>query len=207
MDRAALLRRAIELSALSIALSGLFGAAAVVVALATGRLSLLGFGFDAVMDSIASCVLIWRFRIEGSSPGRAASVERKAEIVVGVVLVVLAVVLAAGSISALAGGSHAEATIAGLAISIASALVLPPLALAKRRTAERLASRALRADAVLTGIAAAIAALSVIGFVLTEAFAIRAADPIGALIVSVILAREGIGAVRGEAGDGAGAAD
>jgi divalent metal cation (Fe/Co/Zn/Cd) transporter len=204
MDRTTDLRRAIELSALSIALSGLFGAAAVIVAIATGRLSLLGFGFDAVMDSIASCVLIWRFRIEHSAPGRARSVERAAEIVVGVVLVVLAVVLAAGAVAALTGGRHAESSVVGLAISVASVVLLPPLALAKRRAAERLGSRALRADAILTGIAAAIAGLSVIGFVLTETFGIGVADPIGALVVSAVLAREGVGAVRGEPEDGDG---
>jgi divalent metal cation (Fe/Co/Zn/Cd) transporter len=202
MDRDRLLRRAIELSALSILLSGLFGGGAVIVALATGRLSLLGFGFDAVMDSIASCVLIWRFRIESGAPERARAVERAAERVVGGVLLVLALVLAGGAVSALMSGSHAEASPVGLAISVASVLALPPLAIAKRRTADRLGSGALRADAVLTGVAAVIAALSLTGFALTEWFGLRAADPIGALLVAAILAREGIGAFRGEGGSG-----
>jgi divalent metal cation (Fe/Co/Zn/Cd) transporter len=198
MERAPALRRAIELSAISVALSGVFGAAAVAVALATGRMSLLGFGFDAVMDSIASIVLIWRFQIERASPSRAREVERAAETAVGVVLVVLGVVLAVGSASALLRGAHAEATTVGLVISLTSAVLLPPLALAKRRIAERLGSRALRADAVLTGIAALIAAISLLGYVLTETLGIHAADPIGGLLVSGILIREGIGAVRGE---------
>ena len=202
MDRTALLRRAIELSALSVALSGLFGGAAVVVALATGRLSLLGFGFDAVMDSIASIVLIWRFRIEREEPGLGSGVERAAETAVGVVLVALAVVLAGGAIRALASGTHAEVTTIGLAISVASVVLLPPLAIAKRHTAHRLGSRALRADAILTGIAAAIAAVSLLGVVATEVFGITAADPVGALVIGAVLAREGIGAVRGEAGTG-----
>ena len=53
MDRNRLLRRAILLSVLSIAISAVVGTAAVVVAITTGSLSLLGFGADAVIDSVA----------------------------------------------------------------------------------------------------------------------------------------------------------
>jgi hypothetical protein len=48
---------------------------------------------DAVIDSIASVALIWRFRVESAQPVRAAQVERMAERVVGVALILLAVYL------------------------------------------------------------------------------------------------------------------
>jgi len=58
MSRDRLLRRAIALSALSIVLSGILGVVAVAAGLASNRLSLLGFGFDAAIDSVASVVLL-----------------------------------------------------------------------------------------------------------------------------------------------------
>ena len=54
MDRDHLLNRAVLLSVASIGISAIVGTAAVVVALATESLSLLGFGADAVIDSAAS---------------------------------------------------------------------------------------------------------------------------------------------------------
>lgn len=195
-ERGPLLRRALELSALSVALSGLVGVVAVVAGLTSGRLSLLGFGFDATVDSIASVVLLWRFRIEASQPHRAERAERMAEMVVSAVLVVLAAYLAIGAIEALLTGAHPATTEIGIAISVVSVLALPPLSLAKRRVAAALESRALRADSILTGIAALLALISLAGFILTEALGIGGADAVGGLIVAAILAREGVSAFR-----------
>ena len=52
--RALDLRRALRLSALSIAWSGAAGSIAVYAALVSGSLSLLGFGADAVIDAVGS---------------------------------------------------------------------------------------------------------------------------------------------------------
>src|SRR5688500_3611790 len=84
-------RLALWLSIFSMAWNGVAGSAAAYVALGTGSLSLLGFGVDAVIDSIASVALIWRFAVEAGQPARAARVERLAERVVGVALILLAV--------------------------------------------------------------------------------------------------------------------
>jgi divalent metal cation (Fe/Co/Zn/Cd) transporter len=194
--RGPLLRRALQLSALSIVLSGLAGLFAVVAGLTSGRLSLLGFGFDATVDAIASVVLLWRFRIEAAQPHRAERAERIAELVVSGVLVLLAVYLAIGAIQALASGARPATTEVGIGISVVSVLVLPPLSLAKRRVAAALESGALRADSILTGIAALLALISLAGFVLTEVFGIVGADAIGGLIVAAVLAREGLPAFR-----------
>ena len=198
MDRDRLLRRAIALSALSILLSGVLGAVAVAAGLASNRLSLLGFGFDAAVDSVASVVLLWRFRLETTQPARADRAERLAEIGVGWVLVVLGLYLGVRAIQAIVGGGQPESTAIGTAISVLSVLVLPLVAVAKYRTAQALASRSLRADSILTGIAALLALVALIGAVLTETLGITLADALGGLIAAVVLLREGRGAIRGE---------
>jgi divalent metal cation (Fe/Co/Zn/Cd) transporter len=69
---------------------------------------------------------------------------------------------------------------------------------AKYRTAQALASRSLRADSILTAIAALLALVAVIGTVLTETLGITLADALGGLIAAVVLLREGRGGIRGE---------
>ena len=191
-SRDILLRRAIRLSLLSIVLGAAMGATAVVAALTSGSLSLLGFGFDAVVDSAASVALVWRFAIEARQPHRAERVEKIAEAVIGVILIVVAAYLGFSAIRALLDNTHPEATMVGLVLLVTSVVVLTPLAIAKYRTATALASRALRADSILTGIAALLAAISLVSLGLSTAFELTSADAIGALIVAVVLVREGI---------------
>ena len=88
-SREDLLRRAIWLSAISIAFSGIVGGIAVVVAFSTHQLSLVGFGIDAVIDSVASIALVWRFHDERRNPHSAELVERAAEVIVGGALLAL----------------------------------------------------------------------------------------------------------------------
>lgn len=198
MSRDRLLRRAITLSALSIVISGVVGVLAVVAGLTSNRLSLLGFGFDAAVDSVASMVLLWRFRLETTHPARADRAERLAEIAVGWVLLVLGLYLGVRAIQAIVAGVHPEATGTGTGISVVSMLVLPMVAAAKYRTALALRSRSLRADSILTAIAALLALVAVVGAVLTETLGIRWADAVGGLIAAVVLLREGRGGIRGE---------
>jgi divalent metal cation (Fe/Co/Zn/Cd) transporter len=195
------LRRALWLSVFSVAWNGIAGSIAAYVALGTGSLSLLGFGVDAVIDSIASVALIWRFAVESSQPARAARVERLAERVVGIALILLAVYLVAGSIRALATQSHPDASFASMALLVASVIVLPPLARAKYLVARRLGSGALRLDSILTAVAALLAAISLASLAASDTLGLWWADAVAAIVVAVILAREGfasMGAARPE---------
>lgn len=194
--RPILLRRAILLSLVSVAWGAIGGAIALVLAYAAGSLSLLGFGVDALIDSIASIALIWRFSIEGREPERAAWVEHAAERIVGGVLVVAAVSLAVGAVRSLVAHAEVEATIGAVILLCASVIVLPPLAIAKQRVASRLVSGALRADALLTAAAAVLAGVSVVSILLATTAGIWWADAIGALVIAAILAREGLASVR-----------
>lgn len=195
-DRARMLRRAFYLSLISVALSGTLGIIAVITGLASGSLSLIGFGFDAAIDGAASIALAWRFASEARHPHRSDSLERTAEIVVGMVLLVLAAYLGFNAVMALVHNTHPEVTAVGVAISVVSLVALPPLAIAKYRTAKALHSGALRADSILTAIAATLALVSLIGLALTEYLGIVWADAMGALVVTVVLLREGYYSIR-----------
>lgn len=203
-ERATDLRRALRLSALSIVWSGIAGSFGIYAAILNGSLSLLGFGADAVIDAVASIVLVWRFLDETRQPHRAVRVERAAERVVGLALIALALYLAASAVRALAAQTHPEASSAGLALLVASIVVLPPLAVAKYRVAVRLESGALRADSILTAVAALLAVISLASLAASQAFGLWWADAIAALVVAAIVLREGWGSV-GLASQGRGA--
>jgi len=111
-------------------------------------------------------------------------------------LIVLAAYLGLSAIRALIMASHPEPTVAGTALLLCSVVALPPLALAKYRVARTLASGALRADSVLTGVAALLALIGFVGLGMSEALGLTWADAVGALIGAAILTREGSGSLR-----------
>jgi divalent metal cation (Fe/Co/Zn/Cd) transporter len=189
--RATHLRRAVWLSAASIGWSAIVGTIAVYAALVSRSLSLLGFGGDAVLDAVVSVTLVWRFVAEARQPERAARVERLAEGAVGVALIALAVYLVVASIRSLAEGARPEASTASIALLLASVVVLPPLAVAKSRVAAALGSGALRADSILTAVAALLAGISLASLAGATAFGLWWADAVAALVVAAVLAREG----------------
>jgi len=183
------------LSFASIATSALVGTLAVVVGSATQSLSLLGFGADAVIDSAASVVLVWRFRTEIRQPHRADRIEQVAERLIGFVLLVLAGYLAVSAVTALINGSHPDSSTFRVILLFAGIAVLPPLAIAKYRTAQALESAALRADSILTAVAAVLALVGLVALGLSELVHVRWGDAIGALAVAAIVAREGWSAI------------
>jgi len=196
MDRPSMLRVAIALSVLSIVINGLLGGIAVLVGIASESLSLLGFGLDAAIDSAASVALVWRFRTEVREPHRAERIEAIAEATVGLVMFFLAAYLGISAIGALASNAHPEPNDTRTVLLIAAILVLPPLAIAKHHVARLLRSGALRADSILTAIAAVLAMIGIASLALDELVHVTWADAAGALVIAAIIAREGWSSVQ-----------
>jgi divalent metal cation (Fe/Co/Zn/Cd) transporter len=194
MHRDHLLNRAVLLSVASIGISAIVGTVAVVVALATESLSLLGFGADAVIDSAASVVLVWRFRTEVRQPHRADGIEEVAERLVGGVLLILAAYLAVSAVNAILADIHPDPSLPRTLLLVVGIVVLPPLAIAKHRVASALGSAALRADSVLTAVAGALAGIGLVAIALSEV--VPWGDAAGALIVAAVVGREGLVALN-----------
>jgi divalent metal cation (Fe/Co/Zn/Cd) transporter len=191
------LLHAVRVSQLSVAWNVAAGSAGAVVGLVTGSLALVGFGLDAIVDAAASAVLVHRFHVERRDPHRAEELERRARRILGTVLVAIGVYIGASAVNELASHHSPDKTTAGVLIALASLVVLPPLAFYKRRIASALGSTALRADSVLTIIAAALAAGALLGLILTDSFGWWWADSTIALVMAGVLLREGFGVLRG----------
>ena len=88
----------------------------------------------------------------------------------------------------------------GLVLLALSALVMPVLARAKRRVgAARSTSRALEADAMQTSLCAYLSIIALAGVALNACAGWWWADPVAALAMVPIIAKEGVEGVRREA--------
>lgn len=189
-DRNALVDSALRLSFATIAWNGAVGAAALVVSVLDGSLALAGFALTALLDSSASVVLVWRFRTERHDPVAAERLERRAQALVVVTMLVVALYVGVQAVRALVHGSHPQASAFGVILAGASLVVLPWLGRRKLRVAIRLASEALRGDGVLTIASAALAAVALAALLLNAAFDWWWADPTAALLIATALAIE-----------------
>ena len=97
--------------------------------------------------------------------------------------------------------SKADESAVGIALAALSLIVMPGLAIAKRRTADRLGSPTLRADSRETLLCAWLSAALLAGLVLNAAFGWSWADPIAALFIAAFAVKEGIEAWQGDDDD------
>jgi divalent metal cation (Fe/Co/Zn/Cd) transporter len=167
---------------------------AVGAGLVAGSIALVGFGVDSVIESISGSVLLWRLQAPQADERR----ERLALKLVGVSFLLLAGYVAIDAAWTLLQREAPHASLVGIVLSAASLVVMPLLARAKRRVAGRLESRALRADSRQTDLCAWLSAILLGGLALNALGGWWWADPVAALLMVPIIAREGIDALRGE---------
>jgi divalent metal cation (Fe/Co/Zn/Cd) transporter len=190
--RARLLKSALRLSYFTVAWNGIAGAAALVASVVASSPALAAFALNALLDSSASVVLVWRFRTEQRDPNAAERLERRAHGWIAAAMVLAGLYVVVEGLRALIGGSHAEESVFGIVLAALSIAVLPWLGRQKLRVASALPSGALRGDGILTIAAAALAAVTLIALLLNSGLGWWWADPAAALVIGAALALEGI---------------
>ena len=193
--RAALVRRGLRLNYVGIGYNVLEAIVAVGVGLAVRSVALVGFGFDSVIEVTASGAAQWRLRSD-LDLRRREHVERRTARIIGWSFLALALYVAVDSAKALAYRDAPERSIPGLVLLALSAIVMPVLARAKRRVARALGSGALEADAMQTSLCAYLSIIALAGVALNAFAGWWWADPLAALGMVPIIAREGIEGVR-----------
>ncbi|TMD70277.1 MAG: hypothetical protein E6I81_14440 [Chloroflexi bacterium] len=195
MNRVALLRRGIALEGVTVGYNALEGMVAIAAGLAAGSVALTGFGIDSVIEVTSGALLWWRLRAELGSAPLGPTVERRASRGAGFLLLALGVYIATDSARLLLTGSHPDSSRVGIALMVASLIVMPLLARAKLRLAASLGSRALRADAHETIVCAWLSATTLLGLGLNALLGWWWADPVAALAMLPLIVREGIEAI------------
>src|ERR1700687_2252442 len=151
-------RSGIRLEYLTVGWNVLEGAIAIVAGSIAGSVALVGFGLDSAIESFSGAVLLWRLHAEENGQN-VERLEQTALKLVGIGFLLLAAYVAFDSISTLLSREVSRRSVVGIAVSLASLLVMPLLAKAKRRTASDLNSAALHADSRQTSICAYLSAL------------------------------------------------
>ena len=192
--RAASVRRGRRLEYLTIAWNSLEAVAAIGAGLMAGSIALVGFGVDSVIETSSGAVLLWRLRDGGRGEAR----ERIALRLVGVSFLLLAAYVAYDAIKSLVTREPPEASYIGIGVAALSLVVMPLLARAKRRVAAEINSRAMQADSRQTDLCAYLSAILLAGLALNALFGFWWADPVAGLVMTPIITKEGVHALRGE---------
>jgi divalent metal cation (Fe/Co/Zn/Cd) transporter len=147
--RGVLIQGALRLQWLTIAWMTIEGLVAIGAGLAAHSLLLLVFGIDSVIELASACVVIWRLLTE-LRRGKAFSeaTEHRASRIAGALLLALACYVVAAAAWALWRHQGAEFSAPGFIVAIAAIPIMYVLSRRKLTLAQRLESRALRADAV-----------------------------------------------------------
>lgn len=162
-----------------------------------GSVALMGFGLDSMIEMGAGTVLIWRLRSD-SDNGRRERVERISLRMVGVSFFALAAFVTWESVSSLRSHEVPSRSRLGILVAVASLVVMPLLARAKRRVAAELNSRALHADSRQTSLCAYLSAILLGGLTLNAVFGWWWADPIAGLGMVPLILKEGADAIQGK---------
>ena len=185
---ARLRRRGFTLEYASMAWMTVEAAVAITAGVLAASIALTGFGLDSVIEFFAAAIVVWQLRGEIAGQER----ETRAVRLIGVTFFALAAYLAVESIHDLVTRARPGESIPGLAITAAALIVMPALAIAKRRTGQALGNRTLVAESAETAFCAYTSAATLAGVGLNTALGWWWADPAAALVIAALAVKEGL---------------
>ena len=160
-----------------------------------GSISLVGFGVDSLIEVTSGATLLWRMSVDVQAERRERN-ERLSLRIVGVCFLALALYVVYEAASDLAKKSAPQHSIPGIILACVSLIVMPILARAKRIVGKDLGSAAMHADARQTDFCVYLSAILLIGLLLNAALGWWWADPVAALVMVPIVAREGFNSIQ-----------
>ena len=203
LDRTAVVRRGQRLEYFTIAWNAFEGIVAICASLFARSISLVGFGIDSFIEVASGSVLLWRMSVDANVRYRERN-EKRALRIVGLCFLLLAVYIAFESGSDLWFRRAPEHSIPGIVLACVSLVAMPLLSRSKRKVGYALISAAMHADAKQTQFCTYLSAILLVGLILNAVFGLWWADPIAALIMVPIIAKEGIEGVQGKTCDDCG---
>jgi divalent metal cation (Fe/Co/Zn/Cd) transporter len=192
-DKARLGRRAQLLAGASVTYNGIEAVIAITAGIVAGSVALVGFGLDSIVEVSSGLIILWQFRHKIPD-----SREQQALRLMAVSFFVLAAYVTLESVRALVTGHDPDSSPVGIALAIASLIIMPFLSWAQRRTGKALGSNAVVADSTQTLLCTYLSAVLLVGLVLNTTLGWSWADPIAGLVIAAVAVKEGREAWRGE---------
>jgi divalent metal cation (Fe/Co/Zn/Cd) transporter len=190
---AVLHRRALHLEILTT----LWNVAEAVIAMGSGAVAgssaLIAFGIDSLIEVSSALAVLWRLLKAGpqATVEESEHADRRAHLMVGITFFLLAVYVVIEAGLSLSLRETPQPAPVGIALAVASLIAMPSLACAKQRTARRMGSRALEADALETWLCAYLSATLLIGLTLNARLGWWWADPVAALAMVPFMVWQG----------------
>jgi divalent metal cation (Fe/Co/Zn/Cd) transporter len=186
-----------KLEIFTILWNSLEGLVAITSGIVAGSIALVGFGFDSGIEFLSGLVLIVRLSLD-THEERREMIESWSLRLVGISFLFLAAYIGYDSLSLLLKHQAPERSFVGIGLAVVSLFVMPWLARQKRKIAASISSAALAADARQTDFCVYLSGILLIGLVINALFGLWWADPLAALLMLPLIAKEGIDALRGK---------
>jgi divalent metal cation (Fe/Co/Zn/Cd) transporter len=194
-----LTRRGLGLAWFTIGYNVAEGAVAVTAGALAGLVSLVGFGIDSGIESISAVLVAMRLlaRLRHGTVDEAR--EHRALRLVAVTFFLLAGYVLVEGIRSLLVGEVPDTSVVGIVVLVASLVVMPMLAAAKRRVGVALGGDPLiLADAAETRLCVLLSVSTLAGLVLFQLTGAAWLDPIAGFVIAGFAVHEGIEAWHGE---------
>ena len=191
----ALSRRARQLAWATIVWNVIEAVVAITAGSAASSIALIGFGLDSTVEVLSAMVIIWQ--LHGLDEKR----ERTALKLIALSFYILAGYVAIQALLDLTGGTEPSASPVGIGLAIASLIVMPILAAAKRQTGRLLGSATVVADSNQTKLCVYLSAILLGGLIFNALIGWWWADPVAALAIAALAINEGRRAWHGETCD------
>ena len=193
-ERAALVHTGKRLQYFTIVWNSLEAIVAIVSGLIAGSISLVGFGFDSLIEVTSGAAVLWRMHLD--HPEHVERAERVSLRIVDACFISLAAYIAVDSIKSLYQRERPEHSIPGIVLAGVTLIVMPILSRSKRRVGKELNSGAMQADATQTEFCTYLSAILLFGLGANWLVGWWWADPAAALIMAPIIAKEGLDGLR-----------
>lgn len=187
-------RRARLLAWFTVGYNAVEGVVALAAGLVASSAALVSFGLDSAVEVLSALAVAWQFS------GRQDPREREHATMrfIAVAFITLAAYVTYDAVRTLLGGTRPEASPVGIGLGVASVVMMPALVWAKRRTGRELGSASVVADSTQNLLCTYMSVVLLVGLSLNATLGWAWADPVAALLIAAIAAREGIEAWRGD---------
>lgn len=199
METEALTRRGLRLAQFTVGYNVVEGVVAVTAGLLAGLVSVVGFGIDSGIESIAAVLVALRL---SARLRHGVTDERKEKIalrLVAVTFFVLAAYVTYEGIRSLLAGETPESSPASIIVLVLSLTIMPILAAAKKKVGSTtLGDNLILADAAETRICVLLSVSTLVGLLIFALTGAAWVDPVAGFVIAAFAIHEGKEAWEGE---------
>lgn len=193
-----LTRRGLRLAQFTVGYNVIEGAVAITAGLLAGLVSVVGFGIDSGIESIAAVLVGMRLAARLRHGHADERKERPVLKLVASTFFLLAAYVTVEGIRSLVNGEEPERSLVSIGLLVASIIIMPILAAAKKRVGNRLQDNLILADAAQTRICVLLSISTLLGVGLFELTGAAWLDPVAGFVIAAFAIHEGREAWAGE---------